>query len=374
MYSEEIHTNIIKIFENNIKNISELYNIRLNKSRTDFMGQVLLALIASRSVHFNEIADKMDGKAEPESKLRQIQRFIADYELDYHWIAYFIILLLPKQGKLKISIDRTEWEFGSQNHNILVVTAYTHGVGIPIWFEVLDNNGGNSCTDDRMYIVMELIDVLGKERIACIIADCEFIGKEWVNWLISEGLTFFIDVRSNQYLHHKGKRYKIANLLAYHKTRSLKNVSIFEQRLNIAVRKSPEKDKKVLAIVSNAPVSDTLNIYKLRWSIEVLFANLKKRGFNLEDTHLKDPPRIRKLFALVAIAFTLCFIVGLLAHQIKPITIKNHGYKANSFFRNGLNIIRKVMKKNNKIDFKPILKLLLKVIQDNVLVMKKIVM
>lgn len=83
--------------------------------------------------------------------------------------------------------------------------------------------------------------------------------------------------------------------------------------------------------MSNAPVSDTLNIYKLRWSIEVLFANLKKRGFNLEDTHLKDPPRIRKLFALVAIAFTLCFIVGLLAHQIKPITIKNHGYKANSF-------------------------------------------
>ncbi len=84
MYSEEVHTNITKIFENNIKNIEELYDLRFNKSQTDFIVQVLLALMASRSVHFNEIAAKIDGKAETESKLRQIQRFVADYELDYY--------------------------------------------------------------------------------------------------------------------------------------------------------------------------------------------------------------------------------------------------------------------------------------------------
>lgn len=374
MYSEEIQTNIHKIFEINIKNIEELYKLRLNKSRTDFMVQVVLSLVSCRNVQFGEIADKMSGSSEVESKHRQIQRFISEYELDYYWIAHFILLLLPKQGKLKMCLDRTEWEFGDQNHNILVVTAYTHGIGIPIWFEVLDNQGGNSCTEDRMYIMLELLSVLGKERIACMIADCEFIGQEWVKWLISEGFTFFIDVRSNQYIEYKGKRHQISTILGNQKTKSLRDVKIFGETLNLSLRKSPKRDKKILAIVSNASVSEALNIYKLRWSIETLFANLKTRGFNLEKTHLKDPQRIRKLFALVAIAFTICFIVGLMGHKIKPLKVKKHGYKQNSFFRNGLNIIRKIMKKNNKLDFNPILQHICQLIQENISASKKIVM
>ena len=75
--------------------------------------------------------------------------------------------------------------------------------------------------------------------------------------------------------------------------------------LNIALKKSPKKDKKALAIVSNAHMSDILNIYKLGWSIEVLFANLKTKGFYLGNTHLKEPVRLRKLFALVSLAFVV---------------------------------------------------------------------
>jgi len=35
-----------------------------------------------------------------------------------------------------------------------------------------------------------------------------------------------------------------------------------------------------------------------------LFGALKSRGFNLEDTHLKEPERLTRLLALLAIAFT----------------------------------------------------------------------
>lgn len=374
MHSEEAQTNIAKLFETSISKIEELYALRLNKSRTDFMGQVILALVASRSVQFAEMADKMGGLAQPESKHRQIQRFMSEYELDYRWVSYFIILLLPKQGRLRISIDRTEWEFGEQNHNILVLTAYTHGIGIPLWFEVLDNNGGNSHTDDRIYAVMELVSVLGKDRIACLMADCEFIGQEWVRWLVCEGIAFFIDVRSNQYFTRKGKSHQISRMLNGQKTVSFRGVGIFGETLNLAIRRSPKKGKKMLAIVTNAPVSDALNVYRLRWSIEVLFASLKTKGFNLEDTHLKDPGRIRKLFALVSMAFAICFAIGLQAHKAKPIKVKKHGYKQNSFFRNGLNCIRKMMKKNCNIDSEAIIQSVCLLILDNVIVLRKIVM
>jgi len=33
--------------------------------------------------------------------------------------------------------------------------------------------------------------------------------------------------------------------------------------------------------------------YKRRWEIEVLFQCLKSRGFNFEETHLKDEERLK---------------------------------------------------------------------------------
>ena len=82
------------------------------------------------------------------------------------------------------------------------------------------------------------------------------------------------------------------------------------------------------------------------------FQSVEQRGFHLEQTHLDDPPRLRKLFALVAIAFTICLHIGRWSdeHQ-KPIEIKNHGYKANSFFRNGLECWRRAMRiLNDELD------------------------
>ena len=66
MYSEEIQTNMHKIFGESIKKIEELHQIRLNKSRTDFIASAILALVQSRNVQFWEIADKMSGDAETE--------------------------------------------------------------------------------------------------------------------------------------------------------------------------------------------------------------------------------------------------------------------------------------------------------------------
>lgn len=65
----------------------------------------------------------------------------------------------------------------------------------------------------------------------------------------------------------------------------------------------------------------------------------------MENTHLDDLERLRKLFALVAIAFTVCLHIGRWSDQYqKNIEIKNHGYKANSFFRHGLECWRSALR------------------------------
>ena len=99
-----------------------------------------------------------------------------------------------------------------------------------------------------------------------------------------------------------------------------------------------------LAILTNQSKGNALGEYKKRWSIEVLFQSLKQRGFNLESTHLRNINRIKLLFAFVSLAFVLCLTMGVYQDKvITEIPRKNHGYKANSFFRVGLNKLKKLL-------------------------------
>ena len=169
---------------------------------------------------------------------------------------------------------------------------------------------------------------------------------------MEEGIDFYLDIRSNQYFTYENKRYQISEYMKNRQKTALNKVGIFGHELGLSMKRLPiskkGKRKEILAIVTNKNASQALSNYRNRWSIEVLFESLKTRGFNLEDTHLKDPIRLRKLFALVSIAFTLCFLVGLALDRKKPIPMKNHGYKAKSFFRHGLDFMRKALKNNKQ--------------------------
>jgi hypothetical protein len=75
-----------------------------------------------------------------------------------------------------------------------------------------------------------------------------------------------------------------------------------------------------------------------------MFKALKSSGFNLEDTHLKDPERIAKLVSVIFIAFLWCYKVGIYIDCfIQPIKIKKHGYRAKSIIKYGLEFIANIL-------------------------------
>ena len=95
-----------------------------------------------------------------------------------------------------------------------------------------------------------------------------------------------------------------------------------------------------LLIVATTELPETaITTYGLRWEIECLFGCFKGRGFNFEDTHITDKVRIKKLVALLAIAFTWAHRTGEWQNEHKPIKIKKHGRPAVSLFRYGLDFL-----------------------------------
>ena len=80
--------------------------------------------------------------------------------------------------------------------------------------------------------------------------------------------------------------------------------------------------------------------YKRRWQIEVLFEALKSRGFNFEETRLKEAKRLETLCGVLAMVFCWTYRVGAWRHRVKPIALKTHQRPAKSLFRCGFDGIR----------------------------------
>ena len=102
-------------------------------------------------------------------------------------------------------------------------------------------------------------------------------------------------------------------------------------------------ETEFLIVVSNRRGERALEVYRQRWGIEVLFAALKRRGFDFERTHLKDRDRIAKLVALLALAFTWAHLVGAWLAETKPPPMKKHGRRARSLFRYGLDHLQYIL-------------------------------
>lgn len=96
-----------------------------------------------------------------------------------------------------------------------------------------------------------------------------------------------------------------------------------------------------LILVSPKFASDACSDYLLRWNIETLFGCLKSRGFRLEDSHLTDSTKLKKLIAILSIAFSWAFLLGFFLSQQKSIKLKKHSRPEKSIFRLGFDKLRR---------------------------------
>jgi len=103
------------------------------------------------------------------------------------------------------------------------------------------------------------------------------------------------------------------------------------------------EDGSLLVVATNHAPSTAISDYARRWGIETLFDCLKTRGFCLEATHLKDTERLKKLIALLTLAFCWAHQVGEWVVEQHPIKIKKHGRKARSIFRTGFDSLRTLL-------------------------------
>lgn len=226
---------------------------------------------------------------------------------------------------------------------------------------MLDNSGrwsefanpldkrGNSNQDERKALINRFIGLFGLSSIDCIIADREFIGQDWIAFLSTQSIKFYIRLRENLIVNQRGKSLKaywLFNNLPLNQVRKIdKPLKINDQWVYLTGTKILNSKNNIEFIIVATYQFDyqTMQIYAERWSIECFFKAIKSSGFNIEDTHITDQMRLEKLFAVVCIAFVWVYLVGQYQNQIKKIPVLKHLRRAFSIFRYGLDEINRTL-------------------------------
>lgn len=319
--------------------LSSFFAIHL--SRLKCLSSLILGMIHVRSVNFAEVCLCLNGSVKSASNYKRIQRFFRLFVFPFDSLSLLIWQLYATDDEVVLSLDRTNWKFGRANINILMLSICHHGIAIPLMWKVLGNKRGNSSTEERIELMQRFVKVIAPEFIVRLVADREFIGQEWLQWLDTHYFHFVIRLRKNQLVNHIGrKEVKAHQLFASTQMRTLRKARFISGVELYIGGKALEKDK-YLILISNLPLKKGLFYYAQRWEIEVLFAALKSRGFDFEATHMTKAERIDKLIAVLTIALAWAVKVGdFISNKGKNIPIKKHNKKAKSVFRVGLDKIR----------------------------------
>jgi len=314
-----------------------------NKCRMHCFVGMLLALMKVRTINLTELACGFSSLANIESRYKRIRRFFKEFTIDFTHLASWVIYFFDLSGKsLTLSMDRTNWKWGTKDINILMLSIVYKGIAIPLLWRLLDKRG-NSDTAERIEMIERFIRQFGKSTLEVLLADREFVGNVWFEWLLNEGIHFCIRIKSNCITTNARGLETIVDALFYDlkpgEQKILPNKrKLWKQKVYLCGLRLTNGE--LLVVATDESMLEPILTYGKRWEIECLFACLKSKGFNFEDTHITKLDRIEKLLVLLTIAFCWAYKTGEWRNEQKEIKIKKHGRKAISYFRYGLDILR----------------------------------
>lgn len=315
-----------------IQKITECFKWR--KERRETFTGLVIGLIDQGNVHHHAMSRGLQTRGSLSSKQERIRRFFAYQTIDSSCLAKALIQMVCQDiPKMDLLLDRTNWMFGKQSINCLVLAVRIGSMTFPLFWSLLPHSG---CSDfaQRKELLDRFQATFGFQCIRSFAADREFIGGQWMQYLFDHQIPFMIRIKDNRLVdygeQHPKKIKEFLVSLGEGDERILYKL-LSERHLTIVAKQL--KNGENLVICSNhTDPKRILQLYQKRWDIERCFKNMKTQGFNLEQTHMTLLDRLNKLMAMIATAILICSFIGLALSAPFKRTVSSPLY---SFFTRG---------------------------------------
>ena len=337
-----------------IRKFTELYG-QFGYGAVKNLWLLVNLITVSRSVNLNKMKDFVGGllgneHTRSESHYKRITRFINRWHKDEELLSCIRrhnVQLLRERGFDTLLLDGTSWRFGQQKIHFLVLSIVVKKVSVPIYWVQMSKMGASS-QEDRIKLIESASKLFNLTGMT-LIADREYVGKDWFKYLISKQINFMIRIKWMDFFQEVEQTLQgLYKELTYGcfsakrlKTHQLTLLGETYHMLIFPNPKSKPEDPVFLVLTNLAPDMRTANKYRIRWKIECMFKHLKNNGYNLEDMSVRGKKKSEFLFALVATSFILATKEGMKnAKQIVTKKFKDGSqWSAVSIFRKGLAIV-----------------------------------
>jgi hypothetical protein len=300
--------------------IQRIWELRPKQRKTQVQNFVwlLVGIFHSRSVSLSKIAGKVISRAKNVSTVRRLSRFLASSAVDvrswYRSTAKAWLLAQAQQvGEIRLIVDGTQIGFG---HQVLMVSlAYRHRA-VPIAWAWVRYVRGHSRATQQIILLKYVRHLIPQKTPVVLVGDSEF-GSMVVLQQLQQWHWFFIlrqKGNTGLWLEESSGWQRLAGLVqkagqsAWYSNGYLTQNDIFPVSALIHWQKG---EKEPWCLATNLPdAALTLRYYRRRMWIEEMFADFKKHGFDLENTMLRNSPRLSRLTLAVAFLYVWLLSAG----------------------------------------------------------------
>jgi hypothetical protein len=332
-----------------IKRICELWpGQRMTRIR-NFVW-LIIGIYQSRSVHLSKVAGKIPGSAKLLSLTRRLSRWLDNPAVCVReWYEPIARRWLEAQWKglheIRLIVDGTKVGFA---HQLLIVSLAYRKRAIPIAWTWVKHIRGHSSAFQQLALLNDVRKLLPADAAVFLVGDSEFGSVEVLKWLDQWHWFYVLRQKSDTCVWSEyNNEWKPFGSLVRQAGESLwlgdgylTASAIYPTKL-LVHWEAGEKEPWCLA--TNLPDrSMALRCYRRRMWIEEMFGDMKKHGFDLESTMLRNSLRLSRLTLAVALLYVWLVSIGShIIHQGLRHLVDRHDRRDLSIFQIGFRFIQR---------------------------------
>jgi len=271
------------------------------------LAHMMVGIFMSRDVRLSQMAENVPLAIQEDSVAQRFRRWLKNPQVDERAIYDPIVrdlLFSLSHTRLRIQIDRTLIE---DRFNVLVVSVYYRKRALPLVWKVLPHTGSSGFMD-WCEILSHFAEIVPDNAEIVLLGDREFGQPDLMRLIKSYGWHFCLRCKRSYQVFYRGMWFKLEEWIPQQGQQTFFDQTTFTQTnpfqdVNWACAWAEDSDDPWLIATDLPPSKRILRYYAQRFACEELFSDIKKRGFNLENTRLIHPERFSKLFMVVALLY-----------------------------------------------------------------------
>jgi len=282
------------------------------------LAWLMVAIFVGKDVCLDRLGLNLPRAAKPESIGQQFRRWLKNDHLDARVIYDPVARRLVSQMRgcrLRIQIDRVQLK---KRHNILMLSLHYRRRAIPLVWQCLSHSG-SSHDRDWQALLAYLHTLLQPDQSVIILADREFGHIARLRCVTQHGWSYAIRLKSSLAFYDRawGLSFEwltLAQIAPARGTRyALLDIALTKGGLwftHLACAWAVGSDDPWFIATNLAQPIQALKEYARRFGCEELFSDLKKRGFQWENSMLRDAGRMSRLLLVLALLTVFLVMLG----------------------------------------------------------------